>query len=176
MTKGIVLRGCPGSEPPPSAVHEPVPTAFLDRDGVLNVDRGYVCNVSEFEWVPGALEAVKRLHSAGYRVVVATNQSGVGRGLYTEDQFLSLTNWMLERAPFDAVVYCPHAPEAGCPARKPGTAMLEAVDRYLGVDKDNSFFVGDKSTDIEAGEAFGIRGLLFDGQNLDEFLRKTALA
>jgi len=143
----------------------------LDRDGVINVDKGYVCQVKDFEWVPGALDALAALRADGYRIVVATNQSGIGRGLYERRQFLELTSWMLEQASFDAVVYCPHAPEDCCPARKPGTAMFEVVDRYFGVDKEHSFFVGDKDTDMKAAEAFGIRGELFKGGNLNEFLR-----
>jgi D-glycero-D-manno-heptose 1,7-bisphosphate phosphatase len=157
-----VFRGCPGTVLPSLADPSPLPTAFLDRDGVVNVDKGYVCTVEGFEWVPGVFEAIDRLRDSGFRIVVATNQSGIGRGLYSEQQFLELTAWMDSRIAVDAVVYCPHAPEDDCPARKPGTGMLEAVDMCLGVDKERSFLVGDKASDIEAARAFGIEGRMLE--------------
>jgi len=170
-----IFRGCPGTEAPTGWDREPKPTAFLDRDGVLNVDHGYVSEIENFEWINGAITAMENLKAAGFRVVVATNQSGIGRGLYTEDQFLRLSHWMLSQSVIDAICYCPHAPEADCPARKPGTSMFETVDLHLGVDRNRSFFVGDKDSDMVAADRFGIKGYRFSSGNLDEFLADIAL-
>lgn len=149
-----------------------MPTAFLDRDGVLNTDHGYVSELKDFEWVSGAQTAITNLKAQGYRVVVATNQSGVGRGLYSEDQFLALSQWMLDHSSIDAFCYCPHAPEVHCPARKPGIAMFETVDLHLGVERSKSFFVGDKDSDMLAAERFGIKGHRFESGDLAEFIAR----
>ena len=105
--------------------------------------------------------------------MVVTNQSGIGRGLYKEEDFLELSEWLLDQAPLTAITYCPHAPEADCPARKPGIMMLERVDEVLGVDREQSFLVGDKASDMAAAFRFGVRGLLFTGGNLRSFLSQN---
>ncbi|MBS1722240.1 MAG: HAD family hydrolase [Armatimonadetes bacterium] len=169
-----IYRGCPGS-PCPQAAPEPLPTAFFDRDGVLNVDHGYVYRREDFEFTSGALGLLLSLKERGFRVVVVTNQSGIGRGFYTEEQFLELSQWMLGQAAIDAVVYCPHAPEEDCPARKPKTGLFDWTERCLGVDKAASFLVGDKITDIQAADSFGVRGFLYKEGDLFEFVR-TCLA
>lgn len=166
-----VFAGCPDAPCPSGWSREPGPTAFLDRDGVLNVDHGYVSKIADFQWIPGAQEAIDTLIHTGHKVVVVTNQSGIGRGLYNESEFLELSAWLLEQAPVSAIVYCPHAPEAHCHARKPQTGMLERADLVLGVDKASSFLIGDKATDIVAADRFGVTGLLFTGGNLRDFLR-----
>lgn len=142
--------------------------AFLDRDGVINVDRGYVFRREDFEFVPGALGACARLHRLGFALVVATNQSGIGRGLYTEDEYRQLTDWM--RAQFDAagaplagVYHCPHHPEASiaeyrrvCACRKPAPGMLLAAARDLALDLSRSILFGDKDSDMAAAAAAGV--------------------
>ena len=170
-----VFRGCPDTAAPEGWIFEPRPTAFLDRDGVLNKDHGYVCRRADFEWIDGAVRAVSALKSLGYRVVVATNQSGIGRGLYSEDQFLDLCDMMLAETEIDCFCYCPDAPEANCPARKPGMAMFEKVSQFLGVEPQLSFFIGDKPSDMAAAEKFGIQGHLFSGGDLDQFLSEKVL-
>ncbi len=159
--------------------------AFLDRDGVLNVDHDYVFRSDEFDWIEGAKEAIVWLNQNGYKVVVATNQSGIGRGLYTTDDFEALSNFMRSELAevggrIDAIYVCPHHPLAAlppfnmdCECRKPKPGMLLKGLLELDGDPDRSFFVGDKQTDMQAAEAAGIRGFLFTGGNLLEFLQNS---
>jgi D-glycero-D-manno-heptose 1,7-bisphosphate phosphatase len=148
----------------------PTKAAFLDRDGVINVDHGYVHDPDNFELFPGVIEACKSLHEAGYKLIVVTNQAGIGRGYYTTTQFLEFTGWMEKLfrdagAPITATYYCPHHPEMGigqyrrvCEFRKPAPGMLlRAIDEHE-LDPSGSFFVGDKRSDIEAACSAGVRG------------------
>ncbi|MDA7861324.1 D-glycero-beta-D-manno-heptose 1,7-bisphosphate 7-phosphatase [Akkermansiaceae bacterium] len=137
---------------------------FLDRDGVINVDVGYVGTWDRFKFVPGAIEAIKRMNEFGYRVIVVTNQSGIARGYYTESDFAEVTARMLgvveERgARIDAVYACPHHPRAGgppCHCRKPSPGMiLSGIEEYS-ISADLSLLVGDKSSDIEAAREAAI--------------------
>ena len=150
------------------------PTAFLDRDGVLNVDRGYVHQIEELEWIENAPEAVRLLNEAGFRVVVITNQSGVARGHYDEEAVVRFHAHMQEflthrGARIDAFYVCPHHPEGSvaayaidCECRKPKVGLLEQAARDCPVDHARSFVIGDRDGDIEAAAAFGIRGVKFD--------------
>jgi len=161
----------------------PRPAAFLDRDGVLNVNHGYVSTPDRFEWIEGAREAVKALNDAGYLVIVVTNQSGIGRGYYAEAAFKDLCTWIdgelaAAGAHIDATYFCPNHPEHGvgvykvaCNNRKPAPGMLEQAATEWDVDKARSFLIGDKESDVQAAEAFGIPGHLFTGGNLFEFVR-----
>lgn len=145
----------------------PQRAAFLDRDGVINVDTGYVYQREAFEWVPGALEGARRLHELGFALVVVTNQSGIGRGYYSEADFHRLTKWMageFERAgaPLSGVYFCPHHPEKALPeyrqvccCRKPAPGMLQQAAKELGLDLSRSIMFGDKPGDCEAGRAAG---------------------
>ncbi len=148
------------------------PAVFLDRDGTLNEDRGYVGFRRDFAWLPGAVEAVRRLNEAGLAVVVVTNQAGVARGFYTEDDVRRLHAEVAEDlaaagARVDAFYYAPHHPEgvvAGYverhPDRKPGTGMFERAIRDLGLDPARSFVVGDKESDVTPGRALGMTTVL----------------
>jgi len=161
---------------------KPRPTAFLDRDGVLNRDTGYVWRPEDFEWLPGAKEAIKLLNDAGYLVIVITNQSGVARGLYGEDDVKRLHGWMNDElgrsgAHIDAFYYCPHHPAEGrapyrgqCDCRKPAPGMLLQAMREYPIDRAASFMVGDKDIDLEAAKAAGLRGIRVAGP-LDELVR-----
>ncbi|HEX4585681.1 MAG TPA: D-glycero-beta-D-manno-heptose 1,7-bisphosphate 7-phosphatase [Burkholderiaceae bacterium] len=142
--------------------------AFLDRDGVINVDPGYVHRIEDFEFVPGTLEACRELSRHGWLLVVATNQSGIGRGLYTTQDFDALTDWMRGRfeqcgAPLAGVYYCPHHPTEAldgfrlqCDCRKPRPGMLLAAARDLKLDLKQSMLFGDKCEDLMAAQAAGI--------------------
>ena len=147
-----------------------VPTAFLDRDGVINIDRGYVYRREDFEWVPGIRQAISRLRHLGYRIVIVTNQSGIGRGYYSEADFVKLMDWVLSEIEVDATFYCACSPESNCPWRKPETGMLEAANRIHAVDKARSFLIGDKDSDMEAAERFGIKALRFTGGDIADFV------
>ena len=138
---------------------------FLDRDGVVNVERGYVHRIEDFEFISGAAEAICRLNKAGWMVVVVTNQSGIGRGFYTEADYQQLTMHIRSElaqigAHLDAVYHCPHKPDwnppYGCNCRKPLPGLIFQAKEALGLDLCSAVLVGDKSSDIEAGRAAGI--------------------
>lgn len=144
---------------------------LFDRDGVLNIDHGYIFEQSKFEWVDGAKEVLERCRELGMGIGVITNQSGIGRGYYSEEAFLNLMEWVGGEVGVDLVVYCPHAPEADCPGRKPGVRMVEMALEYFGVGGDQAFFVGDKETDIEAGEGAGVKTVRFLGGDLRDAVK-----
>lgn len=152
------------------------PAAFLDRDGVLNFDRGYAHKPEDIEMIPGAAAAVRLLNEAGYYVIVVTNQSGVARGLYSEAAIERVHRHMqdilkAEGAHIDAFYYCPHHPEGSvkefaiqCRCRKPGPGMLEQAALDWPIDLGRSFLIGDRDLDLAAAAAFQIRGVKFDAQ------------
>jgi len=161
------------------------PAVFLDRDGVLNVDHGYVHRPEDFEWIAGAKAAIKNFNDAGYFVFVLTNQAGVARGLYSEEDVRALHRWIAADlqavgAHVDQFEYCPYHPEGkveryrrASDRRKPGPGMiLDCLARFP-VNKDRSFLIGDKPHDIAAAEAAGIPGYLFEGQNLLAYVEKV---
>jgi D-glycero-D-manno-heptose 1,7-bisphosphate phosphatase len=159
---------------PPSSPNVLRPAAFLDRDGVLNVDRGYVHRPEQLEWIAGAPESVRLLNDAGYYVLVITNQSGVARGFFDEAAVISfhahMQHALAEKgAHVDAFYYCPHHPEGmvksfamACSCRKPRPGMLERATREWPIDKRESFLIGDKDDDLAAAAAFNVRGIKFD--------------
>jgi D-glycero-D-manno-heptose 1,7-bisphosphate phosphatase len=144
------------------------PALFLDRDGVINVDHGYVSKPGDFEFVPGIAELCRRAKELGYLVFVVTNQAGIGRGYYTEQEFLTLTEWMCDLlraqgALIDKVYYCPYHEAHGVGRyrknssfRKPGPGMILQAAQEFGVDLRESVLVGDKESDIQAGLAAGV--------------------
>lgn len=129
---------------------------FLDRDGTINIDHGYVSEIDNFEFIEGVIEAMAELKAMGYALVLVTNQSGIGRGYYSEDQFLHLTEWMdwslADRGvDLDGIYYCPHHPDAiieeykkECDCRKPATGMFMDAKAQLNIDMASSYMVGDK--------------------------------
>ena len=142
--------------------------AFIDRDGVIIEERGYVHRIEDFAPLPGAIAALGELAAAGYRLVVITNQSGIARGLYSEKEYLSFSAHMErhlrgEGVRLDAIEYCPHLPDApvaryrlDCDCRKPRPAMLHRAAARLEIDLASSVLVGDRGTDIAAGRAAGV--------------------
>jgi D-glycero-D-manno-heptose 1,7-bisphosphate phosphatase len=136
---------------------------FLDRDGTINVDKGYVYRKEEFEFLPGIFELIRNYVNQSYLIFIITNQSGIARGLYTENDYLHLTNWMTEEfkkreIPIEKVYHCPHLPEISgpCTCRKPKPGMIvEAIKEY-NIDAEKSVLIGDKKRDLLAGENAGI--------------------
>lgn len=145
---------------------------FLDRDGTINEEREYLWRVEDFVFISGAPEAIRLLREAGFLVVVVTNQSGIGRGFYDEVALERLHAHMAAElaksgAAVDATYFCPHHPRHGqgeyalkCACRKPLPGMLLAAASDLGIDLAGSYLVGDKLSDIQAGQAAGCRSLL----------------
>jgi D-glycero-D-manno-heptose 1,7-bisphosphate phosphatase len=141
---------------------------FLDRDGVINREVGYLHRVEDVRWVDGIFALCRTAVALGYKLVVVTNQSGIARGLYSEAQFHTLMQWMelqfaRESAPLDAVYFCPFHPVHGVGEykrehedRKPGPGMLLRAARDLGLDLAQSVFVGDRCSDVQAGNAAGV--------------------
>lgn len=151
------------------------PALFLDRDGVINKDHGYVYKPENFEFIDGIFELVATAKRAGYLVVIVTNQAGIGRGYYSEADFHSLMDWMSARfeeygGQIDAIYFCPYHPEFGvgqyrCESkcRKPAPGMLLEAVKSLDIDLTKSIFIGDKPSDMAAGNAAGVATLLLLG-------------
>ncbi len=146
----------------------PQRAVFLDRDGVIVVDEGYVHRVEDFRFVPGSAQALQRLQAADWRLVVVTNQSGLARGLYTAHDYERFTAHLREQLDafgvrLDAVLHCPHLPDAAvdayrlaCDCRKPAPGMLLRAARELAIDLPHSVIVGDRLSDVQAGRAAGV--------------------
>lgn len=149
---------------------------FLDRDGVINVNHGYVHNTDNFEFIDGIFEVARAAHSSGYKLIVITNQSGIGRGYYSEQQFLELTEWMCnefldEGVPIEKVYFSPFHPTEGIGAykkddisRKPRPGMIHQAQRDINLNLGNSILIGDKASDIQAGIAAGVGLNILFGQ------------
>jgi D-glycero-D-manno-heptose 1,7-bisphosphate phosphatase len=158
------------------------PAVFLDRDGTLNEDLGYVHRFEDFHWLPGAKDAIHRLNAAGVYVFVVTNQSGVARGLFGEDAVAALHARMREDlhaigAGIDDFRYCPHHPDVGvgayrrvCTCRKPAPGMILDLIAHWPVDKAASVMAGDKTIDVEAGQAAGLAAEIVRSGELEGFV------
>lgn len=159
---------------------------FFDRDGVLNEEVGYLFEREKYRRVGGAAEAVKFFNDRNYLVIVVTNQSGIARGFYTEDDVKNLHNFMREDfkksgAKIDAFYYCPHHPEGTierykkiCNCRKPEPGMILRACKDFEINPAQSFLIGDSERDIESGKRAGLqKNFLFPGGNLYEFVKKN---
>ena len=158
------------------------PAAFLDRDGVLNFDDGYIGTRDRIRWTPGVVSAIRTLNEAGYLVFVITNQSGVARGMFSEQDVHDLHDWMrdeLQRdgARIDDFRFCPHHADGSvadyavdCECRKPKPGMLRDLMKAWPVRTQGSFVIGDKPSDVEAAKAAGLPGFLFAGGDLAAFV------
>jgi D-glycero-D-manno-heptose 1,7-bisphosphate phosphatase len=162
----------------------PQPAIFLDRDGTLNHDSGYVYRIADFRWLPGAVNAVRALNARGYYVFIVTNQSGVGRGLYDEAAVRDLHDWMngdlrAAGAHIDDFRYCPHHPEASvaayravCACRKPAAGMLLDLMKAWPVVREGSIMIGDQESDAAAGTAAGIASAIVPPGGLEDFVKR----
>lgn len=151
---------------------EQFPCVFIDRDGTINVDGGYINHPENFVVYPFAAQAVRMLNVAGYKVVIITNQSGIGRGFYTVDVMQTLHDKMnnifeKQGARVDGIYYCPHDVNAkveefrmDCECRKPKTGMFEQAVAELPIDKNSTYFIGDKYSDMQAGFNFGCKTIM----------------
>ena len=151
---------------------------FLDRDGVINIDKAYVSKIEDFEFCEGVFEALKHFQNLGYLLIVVTNQSGIGRGYYSEEDFQILSDWMQKellhvKIKIDAIYHCPHAPEVNCACRKPKSGMfLKAIEDF-DIDVANSWMIGDKETDMEAAIVAGIPNMILLGKTSVNFILDT---
>lgn len=139
---------------------------FLDRDGIINVDHGYVSKIEDFEFNEGIFETLLSLQSLGFLLIIVTNQSGIGRGYYSEEAYMELTSYMVESfakegIKIDAVYHCPHTPDDDCKCRKPRTGMLKAAKKQFKIEMKNSWMVGDKESDMLVGKNAGVLNRIF---------------
>ena len=141
---------------------------FIDRDGIINQDFGYVSSVEDFKFTDGIFELLACFARAGYILIVVTNQSGIGRGYYNQSDFELLTKWMIERfaerkIKIKDVFFCPHAPEDQCRCRKPNTGMIESAVIAHNIDLSRSWMIGDKLSDVQLARNSGISKAIFIG-------------
>ena len=141
---------------------------FLDRDGIINVDHGYVSKIKDFEFSDGIFALVKLFSDAGYLIFVVTNQSGIGRGYYSEEDFITLSDWMIvefkkQGLKIEKVYYCPHSPEEKCHCRKPETGMIEQALIDYPIDLVHSWLIGDKQSDIDLAKNANIQNSIYIG-------------
>ncbi|MEO0106510.1 MAG: D-glycero-beta-D-manno-heptose 1,7-bisphosphate 7-phosphatase [candidate division WOR-3 bacterium] len=165
---------------------------FLDRDGTINIDKGYVHRIEDFEFIEGAVEAIGILNENGFKVIVITNQSGIGRGYYTEKDVEKLHQYInselaKHNARIDAFYFCPHHPTEAlgkyrmeCNCRKPKTGLFEKALRDFDIDAQKSYVIGNSITDIESGRKIGARTILLTDQpipdNISDFTAKNLLS
>jgi D-glycero-D-manno-heptose 1,7-bisphosphate phosphatase len=153
------------------------PVIFLDRDGTLNVDKGFVFRPADWEFTDRAPEALRDLRGAGYSLALITNQSGIGRGYFTREDVQGLHEYVQaclaqHGVYLDAIAICPHAPNDGCTCRKPRTGLAGQIEAQLGVPiaYDRSWVIGDKLSDLEFGRALGTHVALLRSRYWDEDL------
>lgn len=161
---------------------------FLDRDGVINVNHGYVHLTTDFEFIDGIFDLVQRANEQGYKVIVVTNQSGIGRGMYTEPDFERLSAWMVSQfaeksAVIDDVLFCPHHPQAKleqyrqvCECRKPKSGMLTTAAARHDISLPSSIMVGDKLSDMEAAITAGLGHAVWFDIECEDANKKSDLA
>lgn len=150
---------------------------FLDRDGVINIDKGYVYKISDFEFLPDVMQTLKYFQKQNFLLFIVTNQSGIGRGYFTYQDLEKLNNHILnefkkEDITISKIYFCPHSPSENCECRKPKPKMLFDAAHEFDIDMKNSWMIGDKESDMEAGFNAGIDNLVLIGKKLPKSLAK----
>ena len=157
---------------------------FFDRDGTLNEEVHYLHKIEDFKWIEGAIDAIKYCNDNGYLAIVITNQSGVARGYYPESDIMKLYDWMNDDlakhgAHLDGIYYCPHHPTGTvkeyaieCDCRKPKPGMLFKAQKDHNIDLRSSYLIGDSARDVECAEAAGVKGIMYKGGNLYQYIVK----
>ena len=138
---------------------------FLDRDGVINIEKNYLYKIEDFEFVDGVFEALLYAQSLGYKIFIITNQSGINRGYYSDDDFHILTNWMIDsfkehHIDILDIQYCPHTPDENCNCRKPKTGMIDNILTHYNIDLEKSWLIGDKFSDIQCAKNANIKNTI----------------
>ena len=152
-----------------------IKTIFLDRDGVVNEEMEYLYKVSDFRFINGVFEACIDFQSKGYHIIILSNQSGISRGIYTENDYQILTKWILKEfkrrhIKILDILHCPHGPSSNCECRKPKPGLFIKAKNQYSIDMENSWMIGDKESDISAANSCGINKtiLVRSGHKIDE--------
>jgi D-glycero-D-manno-heptose 1,7-bisphosphate phosphatase len=152
-----------------------IKTIFLDRDGVINKEKNYLFRIDDFEFHNGIFESCRYFQMLGYKIIIITNQSGISRGYYSENDYQKITQWMLKKFLENGVnildiFHCPHSPKENCLCRKPKPGMLIKAKEKYGIDMKSSWFIGDKEDDITAAKSSGIKNtvLVRSGHEIHE--------
>jgi D-glycero-D-manno-heptose 1,7-bisphosphate phosphatase len=152
-----------------------IKTIFLDRDGVINEEVNYLYQIEKFKFISGVFEACQYFQKLNYKIIIVSNQSGIGRGYYSEQDYNKLTSWMLNQFELKSIsildtFYCPHEPDSKCNCRKPKPGMLIDAKNKHNISMEESWMIGDKETDITAANIAGIKKtiLVKSGHENDE--------
>ena len=158
-----------------------IKTIFLDRDGVINKDIGYLYEIDKFEFNYGIFQSCRHFINLGYSIIIVSNQSGIERGFYSEKDYQTVTKWMIDQFNNNGVkildaLHCPHGPDSNCNCRKPLPGMFIEAQRKYDVDMGLSWIIGDKETDIIAAKAAGIQqSILVDTDLINNKIKSNAL-
>ena len=152
-----------------------IKTIFLDRDGVINKEINYLHKINDFEFIGGVYEACRNLINLDYKIIIITNQSGISRGYYTQNDFKLITKWMVEQFENNKikildVLHCPHSPDSNCNCRKPKPGMLNEANNKYNINMGESWMIGDSESDIRAANLAGIKKtiLVRSGHKINE--------
>lgn len=157
-----------------------IKTIFLDRDGVINKDIGYLYEIDKFEFIDGIFKSCRHFLSLGFSIIIVSNQSGIERGFYSERDYQIVTKWMLDQFEKNDIkildaFHCPHVPDSNCNCRKPLPGMFLESKRKYNIDMGLSWIIGDKETDIVGGRAAGIEhSILVNSNQLDRNVKSSA--
>lgn len=157
-----------------------IKTIFLDRDGVINKDIGYLYEINKFEFIDGIFQSCRHFINLGYSIIIVSNQSGIERGFYTERDYQIVTAWMIEKFINNDIkildaLHCPHGPDSNCNCRKPLPGMFLESKRKYNINMESSWMIGDKETDIVGARAAGIKqSILFNSNQFDKKIHSRA--